>query len=181
MYKKLQKPDLVSCIVCSSFSLTGVKSFESKQHGAIRQAELFIFCREGDNTWKKVRRRSKVIPKHRKLAAMHSKNHNFIYTFCANMLFCIIRLHATSKSTTGHITIMKWKFCTNRLETIQGDLTSFFFYSKRNMSNAGDISEPLRKRSSTTEEIGKVVCDLNAKCMGYTVRFFYSSKLRHQI
>jgi hypothetical protein len=95
----------------------------------------FIFCREGDNTIqyntiqyntrKKVRRRSKVKPKHRKLAAMHSKNKNFI--FCAIMLLCIIRLHVASNSTsTGHITIMKWKFCMNRLDSIHGDPTSFF-------------------------------------------------------
>jgi hypothetical protein len=35
------------------------------------------------------------------------------------------------------------------------------------MNNAGDINEPLRKRLSTTEEVEKVVCDLNPKCMGY--------------
>ena len=43
------------------------------------------------------------------------------------MLFCIIRLNVANNSkSTGHITIMKWKFCSKRLETIQGDPTSFF-------------------------------------------------------
>ena len=178
----------VPCAVCSSFSLTGVQSFESGQHGAIRQAELFIlfyfilfiFCREGDNTRETVRRRPRsnrstenwprCRAKIRILSLSSAPKCSVLLDF---MLPAIRQLLETSRLWNESFARTDWK--------LYRVILHFFFSPKRNMNNVGDINEPLRKRLSTTEEVEKVVCDRNVKCMAYTVWFFHSSKLRHQI